>query len=445
MLTAAENETLTETGFETPMGEVFRCYWTPALLSRELPTPNSGPVRLKLLGEDFIAFRDSNGEIGIVDARCPHRNANLFFGRNENCGLRCVYHGWKFDVHGNCVDIPNASTEVASRLKPNAGIRALQVREWGDVIWAFLGDGEAPELPQFEFAKVPSSHRFVSKKFQQCNWAQACEGGLDTAHFSFLHAGINGGEKVGLHHVGKSKEEIEGHNEPARLARFRWMIEDGEPRFTVLEHAAGMLLCAARTADNDDVYYRMTQFLMPNHSLAPGNFPEDNNLGNTWVPIDDTSCWIFCYCWNPDRPLTEGECRQLASGSGIFAEVDDHYIPIRQRENDYLVDRDAQRTESYTGIRGISEQDAAIADSQGPIADRTKEMLVQTDLGVVRFRQTMFDATASVASGADPLGVDRPDAYFVRSGDSVASPESKLEDVVSARFGQMGGHPLTNT
>jgi phthalate 4,5-dioxygenase oxygenase subunit len=445
MLTAAENKTLTETGFETPMGEVFRCYWTPALLSRELPTPNSGPVRLKLLGEDFIAFRDSNGEIGIVDARCPHRNANLFFGRNENCGLRCVYHGWKFDVHGNCVDIPNASTEVASRLKPNAGIRALQVREWGDVIWAFLGDGEAPELPQFEFAKVPSSHRFVSKKFQQCNWAQACEGGLDTAHFSFLHAGINGGEKVGLHHVGKSKEEIEGHNEPARLARFRWMIEDGEPRFTVLEHAAGMLLCAARTADNDDVYYRMTQFLMPNHSLAPGNFPEDNNLGNTWVPIDDTSCWIFCYCWNPDRPLTEGECRQLASGSGIFAEVDDHYIPIRHRENDYLVDRDAQRTESYTGIRGISEQDAAIADSQGPIADRTKEMLVQTDLGVVRFRQTMFDATASVASGADPLGVDRPDAYFVRSGDSVASPESKLEDVVSARFGQMGGHPLTNT
>ncbi|HIC35241.1 MAG TPA: ring-hydroxylating oxygenase subunit alpha, partial [Gammaproteobacteria bacterium] len=432
MLTAAENKTLTETGFETPMGEVFRCYWTPALLSRELPTPNSGPVRLKLLGEDFIAFRDSNGEIGIVDARCPHRNANLFFGRNENCGLRCVYHGWKFDVHGNCVDIPNASTEVASRLKPNAGIRALQVREWGDVIWAFLGDGEAPELPQFEFAKVPSSHRFVSKKFQQCNWAQACEGGLDTAHFSFLHAGINGGEKVGLHHVGKSKEEIEGHNEPTRLARFRWMIEDGEPRFTVLEHAAGMLLCAARTADNDDVYYRMTQFLMPNHSLAPGNFPEDNNLGNTWVPIDDTSCWIFCYCWNPDRPLTEGECRQLASGSGIFAEVDDHYIPIRQRENDYLVDRDAQRTESYTGIRGISEQDAAIADSQGPIADRTKEMLVQTDLGVVRFRQTMFDATASVASGADPLGVDRPDAYFVRSGDSVASPESKLEDVVSA-------------
>ena len=442
MLTAAENKTLTETGVETPMGAVLRRYWTPALLSRELPTPNSGPLRLKLLGEDFIAFRDSDGNVGIVNARCPHRGANLFFGRNEDCGLRCVYHGWKFDVHGQCIDIPNASPEVADRLKPNAQIRALQVREWGDVIWAFMGEGEAPELPQFEFAKVPPSHRFVSKKFQQCNWAQACEGGLDTAHFSFLHAGINDGEKVGLHQVGMSRDDIAGQNEPARLARFRWMVEDGEPRFTVLDHAAGMLLCAARTADNDDVYYRMTQFLMPNHSLAPGNFPEDNNLGNTWVPIDDTSCWIFCYCWNPDRPLTERERQQLSSGSGIFAEVDEHYVPLRQRENDYLIDREAQRTESYTGIRGISEQDAAIADSQGLIADRTEELLVQTDLGVVRFRQTMFEATAAVASGSEPLGADHPDAYFVRSGDAMATHESTLEDVVLARFGQMGGYPL---
>jgi len=181
---------------------------------------------------------------------------------------------------------------------------------------------------------------------------------------------------------------------------------------------------------------------MPNHSLAPGNFPEDNNLGNTWVPIDDTSCWIFCYCWNPDRPLTERERQQLSSGSGIFAEVDEHYVPLRQRENDYLIDREAQRTESYTGIRGISEQDAAIADSQGLIADRTEELLVQTDLGVVRFRQTMFEATAAVASGSEPLGADHPEAYFVRSGDAMATHESTLEDVVSARFGQMGGYPL---
>ena len=121
--------------------------------------------------------------------------------------------------------------------------------------------------------------------------------------------------------------------------------------------------------------------------------------------------------------------------------MDDRYVPLRQRENDYLIDRDAQRNESYTGIRGISEQDAAIADSQGLIVDRTNEMLVQTDLGVVRFRQTMFDAAASVASGSEPLGADRPDAYFVRSGDAVASSKSKLEDVVSARFGQMGGYP----
>ena len=184
MLTAEENRSLTLTGPGSPMGGVFRRYWQPALLSRELPDPDGAPVRLKVLGEDFVAFRDSDGRVGIVEPQCPHRGANLFFGRNEQCGLRCVYHGWKFDVHGRCVDMPTLSADVAERVRAKAHIRALQVREWGDVIWAYLGDGDAPELPQFEFATVPASHRYVSKKLQQCNWAQACEGGLDTAHFS---------------------------------------------------------------------------------------------------------------------------------------------------------------------------------------------------------------------------------------------------------------------
>lgn len=439
MLTAEENALLTQTGPGAPMGDVFRSYWTPTLLSRELPEPDCAPVQVKLMGEDFLAFRDSNGRVGVVEPRCPHRGANLFFGRNEECGLRCVYHGWKFDVEGNCVEIPNADAQVAERLKPNAGIRALPVREWGDVIWAYLGKGEPPELPQFEFATVPESHRFVSKKFQQCNWAQACEGGLDTAHFSFLHAGMNGGERVGLHRVGQPPEKVDGNNEPPRLARFRWMIEDAAPRFTVLEHAAGLLLCAARNTDNDDDYWRMTQFLMPNHSLAPGNLPEDNNLGNTWVPVDDQSCWIFCYCWNPDRPLTDSERERLDAGSGIFAEVDDDFVPIRRRENDYLLDRQLQLTDSYTGIRGISEQDAAIADSQGPIADRTRELLVQTDLGVVKFRQAAFAAVDDVRAGRSPLGSKTPDAYHVRSGDAITSPETDIQDVVDGRFGSMWG------
>ena len=450
MLTVEENDTLTRTGPDTPMGNVFRSYWMPALLSRELPAPDCPPQRIQLLGEDFLAFRDSSGQVGIVEPRCPHRGANLFFGRNEDCGLRCVYHGWKFDTAGRCVDIPNVSADVAERLRPRAAIRALQTAEAGDIVWAWFGAKEAPPLPDFEFAAVPPSHRVVGKKMQQCNWAQACEGGLDTAHFSYLHAGIgNGGgggegRRVGLHEVGRPRQP--GDNEPPNLARFRWMVEDGAPRFTVLNHAAGLLLCAARHADDEQLYWRMTQFLMPNHSLTPGNFPEDTSLANSWVPIDDTSCWIFCYAWHPERPIGEKERARLLAGSGIFAEVDDRYVPIRRRENDYLLDRDYQREQSFSGIRGISEQDQAIADSQGLIADRTRELLCQTDLGVVRFRETALQASADVAAGAVPLGADQPAAYRVRSGDAMAARNTPLREVVRARFGDRWGVPTeTNT
>ena len=440
MLTADQNATLTRTGPSTPMGDVFRRYWQPALLSRELPAPDSPPLRLRLLGEEFIAFRDSNGKVGIVEPRCPHRGADLFFGRNEDCGVRCVYHGWKFDAAGNCVDMPNVTAEVAARLRPKAGIRALETAEAGDIVWAWFGEQPPPALPDFEFAAVPPAHRFVSKKLQQCNWAQACEGGLDTAHFSYLHAGIgdDGRGKVGLHEVGRPPRKP-GDNEPPRLARFRWLVEDGAPRFRVLRHAAGMLLCAARTADDDRLYWRMTQFLMPNHSLAPGNFPEDTSLANTWLPIDDTSCWIFCYAWHPDRPISAEERARLSAGSGIFAAVDDNFVPLRRRENDYLIDREAQRQRSFTGISGISEQDQAIADSQGLIADRTRELLCQTDLGVVRFREEMLNAAKAVADGSVPLGADEPAAYRVRSGDAVAAKDAALRDVVRERFGELWG------
>ena len=439
MLSAEENRVLTETGPRTPMGDVFRRYWLPALLSRELPQPDAAPVRVKLLGEEYVAFRDTNGRAAIIQARCPHRGAELFFGRNEACGLRCAYHGWKFDADGNCVDMPNVAAKVAERLKPRAGVRALHVAEAGEVVWAWFGvPQDAPPLPDFEFLAVPPEQRFVSKKFQQCNWAQACEGGLDTAHFSFLHAGIRDGAKVGLHEAGSAPLK-RGDNEPVSLARLRWMAEDGAPRFSVLRHQAGLLLCAARHAAEGQLYWRMTQFLMPNHSLTPGNLPEDTCFANTWMPVDDTSCWIFCYAWHPERPIGEQERQRLQAGAAIFAEVDDHYVPLSRRENDYRLDRTAQRESSFTGIRGISEQDQAIADSQGRIADRTREMLVQTDLGVVRFREMALAAARDVAAGKVPPGADAPRAYRVRSGDAVAAADVDAQAVARQRFGDYWG------
>ena len=438
MLTRVENETLTRTGAGTPMGSVFRSYWMPALLSRELAERDGAPKRVKLLGEDFVAFRDSEGHVGIVEPHCPHRGANLFFGRNEACGIRCVYHGWKFDVHGRCLEMPTLPDDVADRIRPKASIRALEVREWGDVIWAYLGPGDAPPLPQFEFATVPATQRYVSKKFQHCNWAQAVEGGLDTAHFSYLHAGVQNGEKVSLLATAPGAT-TRGENEPPNVASFRWMANDGMPRFTVMQHDAGLVLAAARNTDGDDLYWRVTQFLMPNHSLAPGSWPGGVQLGNTWVPIDDESCWIFCYAWHPDRVLTNDERERWRKGSGIFPAMDDSYVPIRNRGNDYLIDRKRQRESSYTGIEGISEQDAAIADSQGLVVDRTRELLGQTDLGIVRFRQMMLAASQTHAAGGRPHGVDSAEAYTLRSGDTIAPRDAVLIDVLNGRFGEKWG------
>ena len=235
---------------------------------------------------------------------------------------------------------------------------------------------------------------------------------------------------------------IKGANEPPSQSRLRWLIEDGAPRFTVLDHDAGLLLCAARNADDDQTYWRMTQYLLPNHSLTPGNFPEDTSLMNTWVPYDDESCWIYCYAWHPDREISERERNRYLEGRGLFAEVDDEFKPVRRRENDYLVDRDMQRKTNYTGIANISEQDQAVADSQGAIADRTREMLVQTDLGVTRFRATILNACDTAARGECPQGATNPAAYRVRSGDYISHPSQSLSDAVKERFGDLCGRNI---
>ena len=431
MLTAEENDLLTLTGPDQPMGQVFRAYWQPLLLSREL-APDGAPKRVRIMQEDFIAFRDSEGRVGVVEPRCSHRGADLFFGRNEACGLRCAYHGWKFDVEGNCVDLPTSVPDIAEKTKPKAAIKALKVEEYGDIVWVHFGE-TPPPLPKFEFGELPAEQRFVSKKFQQCNWAQAVEGGLDTAHFSYLHAGMENGQKTSLF------PKNMGHNEPPAMARFRWLVEDGAPRFSVMRHGSGLLLGAARQADNDQDYWRFTQFMMPNHSLAPNTFPGEMCQGNTWVPVNDTSCWIFCFAYHPDRELSDAERTAFANGQGIFAEVDEQYVPIRNRENDYLIDREMQRNSNFTGITGISEQDAAIADSQGLIADRTREILGQTDLGVVRFRQIALEAAAAVQENKVPHGADDPDAYYVRSGDAMSVSGADARGVARERFGEFAG------
>ena len=428
MLTKAQNDMLTRTGPGTPMGSLFRRFWVPVLLARELAEPDGAPVRVTVLGEELVAFRDSAGRVGLVEARCPHRGANLFFGRNEERGLRCAYHGWKFDVRGQCLEIPTMPRDAPTyeNLRERAPITAYPTQEWGELIWAYLGPLEAmPPLPDMEFALVGPAHRYVSKKLQECNWAQSAEGAVDTAHFSFLHAPVG--------------EEAMAKLPPAYAEQVRWMQDDAAPRYTVVEHEGGLILAGGRRADAGDTYWRIAQYLMPNHSLAPGGAAGQTNHGQTWVPIDDTRCWVFTYSWHPDRPLGEAERAGFAAGGAIHSEVDEHYAPLRRRANDYLIDRALQKHESFTGIKGISEQDAAIQDSQGFIHDRTREMLGPTDLGVSQLRVLMLEAARDLAAGKAPEAAMNPAAYRVRSGLIVAPSDLPFDEVMTRRFGHPTG------
>ena len=428
VLSAQDNEVLTRTGAGTPMGDYFRRFWLPVLLSEELPERDGAPVRVKIMGEDLVAFRDSDGRVGLLDPVCPHRGANLFFGRNEECGLRCAYHGWKYDVDGRCVDMPTMPRDSRFRDKIRAG--AYPTREWGDFVWAYLGPrDEMPPLPEIEFALVPPAYRFVSKKLQQCNWAQACEGALDTAHFSFLHMPVWSATDAIEATVSKSSVDVE---------RTRWMRDDPRPEFHVLPHEVGFAAGGARKADGNDIYWRIAQFMVPNHALTPNAFPGENIHGQTWVPITDELCWVFCYSWNPDRPLTDDERRAFHAGRSVHAAVDERWVPVRNRDNDYLIDRMDQKRKTFTGIQGVSEQDAMIQDSQGLIADRSREHLGPTDLAIIEFRKLVLQGARDLEKGVAPEARLDAAAYRVRGGSIVADAGLSFAETMVRRF----GHPL---
>ncbi|MCW5643103.1 MAG: Rieske 2Fe-2S domain-containing protein [Rhodoferax sp.] len=445
MLSQQDNELLTRTNAGTAMGDMLRHYWTPVLLSRELPEPDCPQKKVKVMGEDLLAFRDTKGRVGLVEPVCPHRGANLYYARNEECGLRCVFHGWKFDITGQCVDMPTVAPD--SRYKDRIKIKAYPTCESGGYIWAYMGKAaQPPELPQLAFAQVPESHRYVSKKWQDCNWLQCLEGAVDTAHFSFLHM-ILGTKDVQPEQVVERLRHAALGAQVVRNDRFRWVRDDAIPVFSVKETDSGLVIGAARRADGEDLYWRITHFMLPHHALAPSAFPGENYHGQTFVPVSDTTCWIYTYTWNPERPLTEEELAMARGGHTVHAEVDAHYVPLRNIRNDYLIDREEQKHRSFTGITGVSEQDAAIQDSQGPIVDRTREHLGGTDVGIVRLRRLLLAQLAESTKGVPPAALAHPQAYNTHSGGWVAHKSKTLDEVLRERFGdaQPGSQARTTT
>ncbi len=409
MLKPDQNLLLTQTGPGTPMGELFRRYWVPALLSEELPAPDCPPVRVKLLSERLIAFRDSAGKLGLIDEFCAHRGVSLYFGRNEEGGLRCPYHGWKYDNMGHCLEVPSEPEDSTFRKKVK--LKAYPCVEQGGVIWAYMGPPELkPALPALEWATVPADQRFVSKRLQESNYLQALEGGLDSSHVSFLHSG-------------------ELHSDPlhrdTKGARYQ---ADIHPKFEVIESAAGLLIGARRNAEADSYYWRITQWIMPWYTLIP---PYGGNAlnGHAWIPIDDENCWTWNMSHHPTRPLNETELTAMQSGQGMYAElIPGTYRAIANKDNDYLIDRAAQKAgKTYSGVKGIAMQDASLQESMGPIQDRTKERLVSTDNAIIMARQRLMKAALNLQKGIAPPGLD-PNAHKVRSASLVLPRKVPFQD-----------------
>jgi phenylpropionate dioxygenase-like ring-hydroxylating dioxygenase large terminal subunit len=397
MLTREVNDLLTRTGPETPMGKLFRRYWIPALLARELAEDDGPPVRVKLLGERLIAFRDSMGRMGLIDEFCAHRGVSLWFGRNEEGGLRCPYHGWKYDVTGQCTEVPSEPDE--SGFAKKIRLRAYPLLRIGDVLWTHMGDKEdRPPLPEWEFARVAPAQSYTSKRWQECNWLQAMEGGIDSSHVSFLHSGSL-----------KSDPLFKG------AKGNQYNQQDKKPVFEVVEAPGGLFIGARRNAE-DGYYWRITPWVMPCFTMVPprGDHPVH---GHFWIPIDDENCWAWSFDYHPTRPLTAAERQAMMDGYGVHNRyVPGTFRPLQNKDNDYLMDREAQkRGELYSGVWGIAMQDASLQESMGPIVDRTKENLVSTDNGIIMARHRLRRAVqAMMKTGAEPPGRD-PAHQRVRS------------------------------
>jgi phthalate 4,5-dioxygenase oxygenase subunit len=421
------NELLTRTGPGTPMGDLFRQYWIPVLLAEELPENDSPPVRVKVLSERLIAFRDSDGRYGLMDEFCAHRGVSLWFGRNEQSGLRCPYHGWKYDVTGQCIEVP--SEPETGNFCSSVKLKSYPLVKVGDLIWAYLGDPERrPELPAFEFVHVPSEQTYSSKRWQESNWLQAFEGGIDSSHVSFLHSGQLNTDPLFKGSKGN-----------------QYNLGDMKPFFEVADTEGGLFVGARRNAEDGKYYWRITPWVMPSFTMVPprGDHPMH---GHFWIPIDDENCWVFSFDYHPVRPLTATERQAMVDGHGVHNEnIPGTYRPVANKDNDYLMDREAQKRNVYfSGVAGIAMQDASLQESMGPIVDRTKERLVPADSGIIKARQKLRKAAIALRDeGVTPPGVD-PAHQRVRSAAIVLAQEESFLDSSREAVAVKPGMPQTS-
>jgi len=437
MLTHEDNERLVRVGPGTEMGRLMRLYWIPFLLAKDVPVDGQ-PYRVRLLGEDLVAFRDSDGHVGLVDHACPHRGAQMAFARNEEGGLRCVYHGWKFSIDGRCQEMP--AEPANSPMLAKVRITSYPVRERNGVLWAYMGpDAEnPPQLPSMEWNMVPQEQVAVTMRIQECNWLQALEGEIDSAHAAILHGRVDVGGVIN-----------------------QWkQAQDLAPTFECVSHDAGVSIAARRKVGEDKNYVRVNQFLMPFWTLVPPQAQYPDLSGHAWVPIDDehTLCLMFSY--HPSQPFYEKTRKVFKEGhngreTGHASEVsfekrpptDPYHTYWSQynRGNAYQFSYQLQVDKYNSGLPGLWVQDAACQSGVSPIYDRTKEHLGTSDTGIARTRRLLLDTVRRLSvDGVQPVSAQDPDRFLFRAI-SITIPaggdwRSAGQEFMKARPGQGFGY-----
>jgi phenylpropionate dioxygenase-like ring-hydroxylating dioxygenase large terminal subunit len=412
MLSVEENTYLTRTGPGTPMGELFRRFWLPIFLSSELPESDGAPLRTRLLNEDLVGYRDATGHVGIIDAYCPHRRAPLFFGRNEECGLRCVYHGWKFDATGQCVDMPSEPPE--SNFRERLTIKAYPTSEVGGLIWVYMGppDKQPARPPLIEWTELPPQRRRVVKWFHENNFMQGIEGDIDTAHVNFLHMDY------------RPPEQRDTPLDRLRQASDLFKVAEQHPRLTAMDTDYGMVYGGRRRLPDGQFYWRVTQWLLPSFSLIPG---KGRRGGTAWIPVDDEHCTRYSISLSPDADMdmAEQEARSPSGKSQQFTLRDgtiiDTMIPYGTKANQYEIDRAKQKAGHYTGIWSIAMQDKAMIEGMTRTVDRSLEHLGSSDVAVIAARRRLLKLARDLEKGIEPIAPTHPELYRVRPLDVLSS------------------------
>lgn len=390
MLSSEDNELLCRVVGDAPMGQLMRRHWTPICLIEEVGEPDGTPIRARIFGEDLVVFRDTEGRVGVMDEYCPHRRASLVYGRNEEGGLRCLYHGWKMDVEGHVLEM--VSEPASSGFIDKVKHVAYPTKEWGGFVWAYMGPAETmPEFRPPAWAPNEDVKVTIAKTIIPCNWAQILEGAIDSAHSSSLH----------------SSDMVPARVDSAKATENTWLrpSTDKAPRLQLDRTAYGFRYAALRRPIVNSVandYVRSTVFVAPATALIPPN--NLYNVANINVPVDDTTTAFHFIAWGHPATTPDTESWRKFLGQRVGIDLNDNYVPLRNRDNHFWQNREAMKAGNFTGITGFPNQDVAMWVTMGPIANRSEERLGASDLAIVEFRKQMLDAVRAFQAGKPAIG-----------------------------------------